>query len=228
MEYLLDTVDLEEIKEGLEHLPVAGLTSNPSIVKKTNPADFFAHMRTIREMLGMERTLHVQVIARDSKTQLEEAEAIFRNIDKNVYVKVPVTWEGLRTIRILKEQGHHVTATAIYDIMQAYDAAAAGADYLAIYVNRMATMGADPYDLISRVEERIAMDGYNCKTLGASYHSTMQVRDSINAGAQAVTVPLTYFRATFGNANIEKAVNDFETDWESMYGKGTNLMTVGK
>ena len=43
MEYLLDTVDLEEIKEGLEHLPVAGLTSNPSIVKKTNPADFFAH-----------------------------------------------------------------------------------------------------------------------------------------------------------------------------------------
>lgn len=226
MEILLDSVDLKDIQDGLEHLPLAGITCNPSIVKKTAPKDFFAHMRKVRELIGMERTLHVQVIARDSETQLKEAEAIFQNIDEEVYVKVPVTWEGLRTIRILKENGYNVTATAIYDIMQAYDALAAGADYLAVYVNRMASMGADPYDLITRVEDRIASDCYAAKVLGASYHSAQQVRDSINAGAGAITVPIEYMKATFANANITKAVDDFTADWEALYGKGTDLTTL--
>ena len=61
MEFILDTVDLEEIKDGVDHMPIVGVTSNPSIVKKTSPEDFFGHMRKVREIIGKERSLHVQV-----------------------------------------------------------------------------------------------------------------------------------------------------------------------
>jgi transaldolase len=168
----------------------------------------------------------VHVVAKDSDTQLKEAEAIFQNIDPEVYIKVPVDWEGLRTIRVLKEAGYNVTATAIYDLMQAYEAMAAGADYLAVYVNRVGSMGGDPYDLISNAETRIAMDDYSCKVLGASYHSVQQVRDSLNAGAQAVTVPLSILKATYGNVNIPTAVDTFTKDWESVFGAGVNLLKL--
>ena len=226
MEFLLDTVDLDEIRDGAKYFPLAGVTSNPSIVKKTSPKEFFPHMREIREIIGPERTLHIQITAKDSDTQLKEAERIFMEVDEDVYIKVPVDWEGLRTISILKEAGHNVTATAIYDLMQAYEAIAAGADYLAVYVNRIATMGGDPYDLITNAENKIAAEGYEAKVLGASYHSVQQVRDSLNAGAQAVTVPMQYLKATYGNVNIRKAVDDFTADWEAMYGAGTTLLTV--
>ena len=58
MEFILDTVDLEEIKDGVDHMPIVGVTSNPSIVKKTSPEDFFGHMRKVREIIGKERSLH--------------------------------------------------------------------------------------------------------------------------------------------------------------------------
>ncbi len=226
MEFIVDTVDLNEIQDAVDHLPLAGVTSNPSIVKKTSPKEFFPHMRKIREIIGDERSLHIQVTALTSEEQMKEAHRIFEEVDENVYIKVPVDWEGLRTIRELKKEGRNVTATAVYDIMQAYEALAAGADYIAVYVNRVGSMGGDPYELVANVEKVIARDGYNCKMLGASFHSVQQVRDTLNAGAQAVTVPVGILKGTFANANIHKAVEDFNHDFEDVYGEGATLMSV--
>ena len=66
MEFIIDTVDLEEIRDAVDHLPIVGVTSNPSIVKKTSPKDFFGHMREIRQIIGDERSLHIQVIATEA------------------------------------------------------------------------------------------------------------------------------------------------------------------
>ena len=95
MEFILDTVDLEEIKDGVDHMPIVGVTSNPSIVKKTSPEDFFGHMRKVREIIGKERSLHVQVISLDAETIVKEAHRILEEIDDQVYIKVPVSYEGL-------------------------------------------------------------------------------------------------------------------------------------
>ena len=64
MEFIIDTINLEEIKDAVEHMPIAGVTSNPSIVKATAPQDFFGHMKAIRNIIGQERSLHIQVIAK--------------------------------------------------------------------------------------------------------------------------------------------------------------------
>lgn len=72
MEFIIDTVNLEEIKEAVEYLPIVGVTSNPSIVKKTNPQNFFKHMKEIRKIIGQERSLHIQVISKDCDTILKK------------------------------------------------------------------------------------------------------------------------------------------------------------
>lgn len=223
MEFIIDTVDLNEIKEAVEYLPIAGVTSNPSIVKKTSPQDFFKHIKAVRSIIGKERSLHVQVISKNCDEMVNEAHRILKEIDEEVYIKVPVSYEGIKAIKILKAEGINVTATAIYDLMQAYIALAAGADYIAPYVNRIGNLGADPLKLINELSNRIIMDNYDCKILAASFKGVQQVRDSINNGTQAVTVPLAILKQIFANPSIEKAVDDFNQDWYAMYGQDNGI-----
>lgn len=223
MEFIIDTVNLEEIKEAVEYLPIVGVTSNPSIVKKTNPQDFFKHMKEIRKIIGQERSLHIQVISKDCDTIIKEAHRILKEIDDKVYIKVPVSYEGIKAIKLLKEEGINVTATAVYDLMQAYMALEAKADYIAPYVNRIGNLGADPSELINELSNRIIMDGYESKIVAASFKGVQQVKDALNNGAQAVTVPVEVLKQIFANPNIEKAVNDFNQDWYSMYGDNIGI-----
>ena len=223
MEFIIDTVNLEEIKEAVEYMPIVGVTSNPSIVKATSPENFFNHMREIRKIIGKERSLHIQVISKDCDTMVAEAHRILKEIDEEVYIKVPVSYEGIKAIKKLKAEGVNITATAVYDLMQAYMALAAGADYIAPYVNRIGNLGADPMDLIYELSNRIVMDGYDSKIVAASFKGVQQVKDSINNGAQAITAPVAILKQIFMNPNIEKAVDDFNKDWYAMYGEGTGI-----
>ena len=223
MEFIVDTVNLEEIKDAVEHMPIVGVTSNPSIVKQTNPENFFEHMRKIRGIIGMERSLHVQVISKNSDEMVAEAHRILKEIDDQVYIKVPVSYEGMKAIKTLKAEGVKVTATAVYDLMQAYMALAANVDYIAPYVNRIGNLGADPMDLISNLSDRIAVDGYNTKIIAASFKGVQQVRDSFNYGAHAITAPVAVLKQIFANPNIEKAVDDFNKDWYAMYGENVGI-----
>lgn len=223
MEFIVDTVNLEEIKDAVEHMPIVGVTSNPSIVKQTSPENFFEHMRKIREIIGMERSLHVQVISKNSDEIVAEAHRILKEIDDQVYIKVPVSYEGIKAIKTLKAEGVKVTATAVYDLMQAYMALAANVDYIAPYVNRIGNLGADPMDLISNLSDRIAVDGYNTKIVAASFKGVQQVRDSFNFGAHAITAPVAVLKQIFANPNIEKAVDDFNKDWYAMYGENVGI-----
>ena len=223
MEFIIDTVNLEEIKEAVEYLPIVGVTSNPPIVKKTNPQNFFKHMKEIRKIIGQERSLHIQVISKDCDTIIKEAHRILKEVDDKVYIKVPVSYEGIKAIKLLKEEGINVTATAVYDLMQAYMALEAKADYIAPYVNRIGNLGADPFELINELSNRIIMDGYESKIVAASFKGVQQVKDALNNGAQAVTVPVEVLKQIFANPNIEKAVNDFNQDWYSMYGDNIGI-----
>lgn len=223
MEFIIDTVNLNEIKEAVEYMPIVGVTSNPSIVKKTSPQNFFEHMREIRKIIGKERSLHVQVISKDCDTIIKEAHRILEEIDDQVYIKVPVSYEGIKAIKILKAEGVNVTATAVYDLMQGYMALAARADYIAPYVNRIGNLGADPMELINELSNRIVMDGYDTKIVAASFKGVQQVRDAFNYGAQSITAPVEVLKQIFKNPNIEKAVDDFNADWYAMYGEGTGI-----
>lgn len=223
MEFLLDTANLEAIKHYAEIVPLAGVTSNPSIIKKEGRIDFFAHMRKIRNMIGQDKSLHVQVVATDYHGILKDAEAILEKIDKNVFVKVPVSSEGLRAIKTLKARGVNVTATAIYTKFQAYLAIAAGADYLAPYFNRMANLNIDAEEVIRAVAKEIERTNSHAKILAASFKNVAQVNAALEAGAQASTMGVAIIKQAFAMPSIAQALVDFTADWESVYGKKVTI-----
>ena len=222
MEFLLDTIDLNQIKEAVEYLPITGVTCNPSIVKKTNPKDFFEHCRSIRKIITTSRSLHIQVTEQDYEGMIEEAKTIVEKIDKHVYIKIPVTYEGIRALKTLKQQGYNTTATAVYDLMQAYLALACNVDYIAPYVNRIGNLGGNPQELINELSNKIISDNYQTKIVGASYKNLQQIKESFNNGANAITTTLDLLKTIFDNPSIDKAVKDFNDDWYSIYDSSLN------
>lgn len=144
MEIILDTANISEIKKYNDVLNISGVTTNPSICKKENIGNFFEHMNKIRKIIGMEKSFHVQVVAKDYEGMVKDAEAIIEKIDKDVYIKVPTTTIGLSVMKELKRRDIKVTATGIYTKMQAYLAMNVEADYLAPYYNRMENHNINP------------------------------------------------------------------------------------
>ena len=188
MEYLLDTINLDDISRFCEYLPISGVTSNPSIVKKEGSIDFFNHMRQIRSLIGKDKTFHIQVTAEDTEGMLRDAEAILRHVDEGVYIKIPINWNGLKAIKHLKSQGVGVTGSAIYTINQGLLALEAGADYIAPYYNRMESLNIDPEDGIRSFASMIKQYGYGTRILAASFRNIAQVNKAVLAGAQTATV----------------------------------------
>ena len=221
MKYLIDSANLDEIRALSEYLPIAGVTSNPSIVKKEGSVPFFAHMREIRSIIGNLRPLHIQVTATDYDGMMRDAEAVFRHVDEKVFIKVPVDFEGVKVIKALRRQGANVTATAVYGMDQAFMALEAGADCIAPYYNRMEALGVDAASVIGNIAGIIAHYGYETEILAASFKQPAQIDRAILAGAHSVTVAPDVLRGIFAKQVIADAVQAFSDDWAGLYGGKT-------
>ena len=221
MKYLIDSANLDEIRALSEYLPIAGVTSNPSIVKKEGSVPFFAHMREIRSIIGNLRPLHIQVTATDYDGMMRDAEAVFRHVDEKVFIKVPVDFEGVKVIKALRRQGANVTATAVYGMDQAFMALEAGADCIAPYYNRMEALGVDAATVIGNIAGIIAHYGYETEILAASFKQPAQIDRAILAGAHSVTVAPDVLRGIFAKQVVADAVQAFSDDWTGLYGGKT-------
>lgn len=223
MEFMLDTANLELIKHYNEILPLAGITSNPSIIKTEGKVDFFKHFKELREIIGIDKSLHIQVVAADCQGILKDAEVIFKNIDDKVYIKVPVTEEGLKAIKILKNNGVAVTATAIYSKIQGDLAIEAEADYIAPYFNRMENMNIDPRATIKHFAGLINKFKSSTSILAASFRNIGQVTDALECGAHSVTIASSLLNNALKLPAIQNAVDNFSRDWEDIFGKDTSI-----
>ncbi|MFT8312294.1 MAG: fructose-6-phosphate aldolase [Sporolactobacillus sp.] len=228
MEFLLDTIHLDAIKRYVKVIPLAGVTSNPSIVKKEGKIDLFTHLKTVRSIIGDQATLHVQVVSEDTEGMIKDAHTVLENVDRNVYIKVPVTEAGLAAIKRLKQENVNVTATAIYTKFQGYLAIQAGADYIAPYFNRMENMNIDAKASVAELAKAIERTGSRTKILAASFKNVGQVNTAFEAGAQAATMSADILASALGMPAINKAVTDFTADWESVFGKGETIYTLAK
>ena len=113
MEFIIDTVNLEEIREAVQNANCR--CHKQSFNCKSNiTSELLDHMRAIREIIGKERSLHIQVISKECNEIVKEAHRILKEVDDEVYIKVPVSYEGIKAIKILKAEGVHITATAVY------------------------------------------------------------------------------------------------------------------
>lgn len=218
MELLFDNANLETLKHFSEIYPYTGVTSNPSIVKQEGKIDFFSHMRRIRDLIGDRRSLHAQVVTTDAESIIGEAERLIEKTDKNIYVKIPVTEEGLKAIKVLKARGFNVTATAIYTKIQGLLAISAGADYIAPYFNRIEARGEDAVEVISTFRADIDFCKAKTKILSASFHSGEQVIKAIKAGSDCVTLQPNLLKEMLCADFIDSAVKKFAEDWKLSQG----------
>jgi TalC/MipB family fructose-6-phosphate aldolase len=218
MKLLLDDARINQIETALDTYPIVGVTSNPTIIKAAGLTSFYDDLQLIRKTIGDDRSLHVQVIAQDTAGMLAEAEKILTVIGPNTHIKVPVTTAGLAAIRRLKRDGVSVTATAIYSTMQGLLAIAAGVEYLAPYVNRMANQDIDPFRCIAQLRHDIDREASSAQILAASFKNVRQVTDAVDAGAHAVTVTPDILGSALAMTEVQHAVEAFAQDWQTTFG----------
>lgn len=216
MQFMLDSANLEQLAQCLDSYPIEGITTNPTILKEVGGAPLRERLLQIRALCGSERSLHVQLLARDVPGMLQEAEAVYSLLGENTYVKIPVTEPGLKAIRTLKAAGKPVTATAVYYLSQALLAVAAGADYVAPYCNRMENHDIDYRQIIEATRALIDRDGYTAKIVAASFKNIAQVNEALACGAHAVTVAPELLRTPLASPLVESAIRAFEDDF-SLY-----------
>lgn len=222
MKFIIDDADIKKIKEIYEYFPVDGVTTNPSILAKSGRQPFDV-LKEIREFIGQEAELHVQVIANTAEGMIEDAERILKELGDNTFVKVPVTREGLKAIKILSKRGVKITATAIYTSMQAYLAGKAGADYAAPYVNRIDNLGADGVQTAKDIHDIFKKNNFKTEVLAASFKNSQQVLELCKYGVGASTIACDVIEGLIKNAIVTSAVDVFTADFEKLCGAGKTM-----
>lgn len=217
MNFLLDTANIQEIKKYNEIYNITGVTTNPTIICREK-SDFFSTLFKIKEIIG-DKQLHVQVTGISYEEMIKEAETIVRNIDKKVYIKVPTNEEGIKTIRLLKDRGYNVTATAIYTVQQAVMAASAGADYAAPYFNHICNNNYNAPEAIGEMAKIYKMYNKPTKLLAASFRNTNQIMQALISGAEAITAPPEFYTMMLESPLIESAISKFNKNWVNLYGE---------
>jgi len=221
MELMLDSANLKEIRTSLKMYPICGVTTNPSILKKEGSVDFFKHLKTIEEMITPSRSLHVQIVAETSEEIIKEASKIRSILGDDVYIKIPVTPQGIEATKVLVEKGFNITATAIYSTFQGLMALMAGAKYLAIYYNRMDNIDVNPNRVIADLARLIKNSSYDCKIVAASFRNINQITSAYIAGAQSCTISYSLMSSGTDLVSVKSAVETFHSDWLSIHGEKT-------
>lgn len=220
MMYIIDTANLEQIRKCIEYYPVAGVTTNPTIISREH-TDFIKLIKEIREIIGPDRMLHIQATSFKAEDIVTEAKLLRDAVGGDFYVKVPISPQGLKATTMLKNSGFKVTETAIFTQQQALIAALAGADFVAPYVNRLDNIVSDGVQVVSEIVEMFKAHNINCKVLAASFKTVEQIHKIALSGCHSVTINPELFETLTYHPMTQYAIDDFNADWEAVYGKKT-------
>lgn len=215
MEYLIDSANLDKIKKLNDIYPIAGVTTNPSILSRCK-IDIVSAIKGVREIMG-NKMLHVQVIAHDYNGMIKEAKKLVELGGENTFVKIPVSETGIKAIKHLSEQGFNVTATAIFTPQQALIAATAGAKYVAPYVNRLDNIAINGIEIAAEIQRLLKDNKLDCKVLAASFSNVEQIHMIALKGIESMTIPVELFPKMIQHPLTDKAIADFISDGTEYY-----------
>lgn len=222
MKLIIDDANVAKIKEIVEYYPVDGVTTNPSILAKSGRHPYEV-LSEIREIIGQEKELHVQVVSEKAEGMIEEAYVITEKLGTGTYIKIPSVAEGFKAMKALSNEGIRITATAIYTPMQAFLAGKSGADYAAPYVNRIDNLGANGVETAKTIHDIFKNNGLKTEVLAASFKNSQQVLELCKYGIGAATVGCDVIDGLVKNACVTSAIDAFTADFEGLCGKGKNM-----
>jgi transaldolase len=211
MDFFVDTADVAEIRELASLGLLDGVTTNPSLIAKAG-RDFKTIIAEICEVVP--GPVSAEVAATDVDGMLAEGRTLAK-IAKNVAVKVPLTWDGLKACRTLAGEGTMVNVTLCFSANQALLAAKAGATFISPFIGRLDDIGLDGMDVIREI--RTIYDNYasiETKILAASIRTVNHVRDAALIGADVATVPPAILKALVKHPLTDKGLEAFLADWK--------------
>ncbi|MDF9825280.1 TalC/MipB family fructose-6-phosphate aldolase [Breznakia sp. PF5-3] len=224
MKLLIDNANIEDIKRIYEYYPMDGVTCNPTILLKEgkNP---YKILKEIREFIGSDAQLHVQVISLVAEEMVKEAHQIQKILGKHTFIKIPVIPEGLKAIKQLASEGVNVTGTAVYSPMQGYLAGKAGAKYVAPYVNRIDNLGYNGIAVAKQIHDMLKDTNIDCEVIAASFKNAQQVIELCEYGVGASTISADVVEGLIKNDTINAAVDVFVKDFETLCGTHATMLT---
>ena len=214
---MADTADLNELRKLYHFFPLGGVTTNPTILSNAG-LKLSVAVEGIQELVG-NGMVHIQMISPESDDMVREAKKYKSYFDfgDNFYAKIPVTANGYRAIRILKDAGINVTATAVFTQQQALVAMKAGADFVAPYVSRLDNISSHGIEVVSDIVKNIFEYELDGQVLAASFKTVDQIYRVSMAGAHAATISPELLHQLIKHPMTDIGVNQFELDSNGLY-----------
>ncbi|OHX38463.1 fructose-6-phosphate aldolase [Methylomonas sp. LWB] len=217
-ELYLDSADLGAIQALAVSLPLAGVTTNPTILASSGQG-LQQWLPALADIFRGQLRVHVQVVAVTTEAMVAEALELAA-LPYDIVVKIPAHAPGLAAIKQIKRQHDiPVLATAIYHVQQGWLAALNGADYLAPYLNRIDNLGQDGLGVVGDLQALIDRYQLPSKLLVASFKNVQQVLQVSKLGVASVTLPPDIARAMLAAPATDRAVESFSLDWRGVHGE---------
>jgi len=211
MKFFIDTANLDEIRECNELGLIDGVTTNPSLVAKEGNVDFKEHLKKICDLVKGD--ISAEVTALDTEGMLREGRD-YAKVASNVVVKCPLTLDGLKATRQLREEGIKVNVTLCFSAAQALLAAKAGANYISPFIGRLDDIATDGMQLIRHIVQIYDNYGFTTEVLAASIRHPMHIVDCALAGADVATIPFKVIQQLVKHPLTDKGLDAFLSDWK--------------
>jgi transaldolase len=215
MKIFLDTSDVKVIRKYCEIGLIDGVTTNPTLMKQAgrNPVEVISE---ISSLFNSDASISAEVVADSAKDMIIQAEQ-YHSINKNVTIKVPCTYEGLKACKKLSDRDIKVNVTLIFSLNQSILAAKAGATYISPFIGRCEDNDIDGIDLISSIRKIFKLNNIT-KThiLAASIRNIDHINDSYKAGADIVTLPPKIFEEMYKHFLTDQGLAQFDKDWKEL------------
>jgi len=212
MKFFIDTANLEEIREAASYGLLDGVTTNPSLLSKES-GEPRSILREITKLV--EGPVSAEVTALDAAGMVAEGLEL-KKIAENIVVKVPMTLEGLKALRIFSEQGVQTNCTLVFNAVQALMAAKAGANFASPFVGRLDDISSDGMELIEQICTIYRNYGFDTEVLVASVRHPIHVVQAALLGADVVTVPASVLRQLAKHPLTDIGLERFLADWEKV------------
>jgi transaldolase len=217
MKIFVDSADLDEIKEIASWGIVDGVTTNPTLVKKSGRSfeEIIEEIFTI-----VDGPISLEVVSEDAEGMIKEAKQLYNSVSKeyqkNVAIKIPMTSEGLKAVKTLKELGIHTNVTLIFSSNQALLAAKAGASYVSPFIGRLDDIGQEGMQIIEEIVEIFANYEIDTEIIVASIRHPIHVIQSAMLGADIATIPPGIIRKMVKHSLTDKGIQTFLEDWKKV------------
>ena len=209
MKFFVDTANIEEIENIIPTGFVDGVTTNPSLIAKQGD-DMAQTIKAICSIVS--GSVSAEVTATKFSKMLEEGEYL-ASLAKNVAVKVPLTVDGLKTCKALREKGTMVNVTLCFSAAQALLAAKAGATFISPFVGRLDDIGEKGMDLIDDIVVMYENYAFDTEVLVASVRSKQHLIDAAVIGAHVATLPPKVIYELYEHPLTDKGLKAFLDDW---------------